>query len=80
MDQSQTTPTHRNLRWYHDQHGKPSTMRLIALPAGFTATVGLGACVVGLFMGVETTGLAGVMAGVIGLTMGAKWAQSREER
>jgi|TARA_Y100000310_G_C20694765_1_gene824798 hypothetical protein len=66
-------------KWYHDDKGNISAMRVISVSAAFVGMATLIASTVGVFLKLPTMGIAGIAAGLITTAMGLKWAQKHEE-
>jgi len=67
-------------RWYTDEMGKPSTMRVLAMMSGCTGCLLMLASVVAMFAGIDAAvPMAGIGAGAAGLGEVAKaWQSGRE--
>ena len=63
-----------------DNEGRPSAMRVIAVPGAYVGIGGVIASVVAMFLGLAgAVGMAGICAGLTTTAMGLKWAQKKAE-
>ncbi len=68
-------------KWYQDNDGNISSLRLIAVPSAILGQLVVIAGVVAMFMGYpDGIAASGVGAGLVGLAEGAKAWQKQSER
>ncbi len=67
-------------KWYHDDAGHVSAMRITIVPASYIGSLGFIAGVIMAFLGnAYGTGIAGIAAGMATVLQGAKALQKRFE-
>ena len=68
-------------KWYEENPGEVSAMRIIAVPSTYVGLLISVASVVGWFFGLESpAGLLAIGAGLATTAMGLKWAQKTAEK
>ena len=68
------------MKWYQDDKGNVSTMRILALPAGFVGILITVAGVVAMFLNNQAAGTAmSIGLGMLGLALGGKVGQKFAE-
>jgi len=68
-------------KWYQDNLGNVSSMRLIAVSGAFIGMAAVIASVVAMFMRIEgAVGMGGISGGLVTTAMTLKWAQKQAER
>lgn len=69
------------MKWYQDEKGNTSMMRILSMIAGFTGIIISLSGVVAMFLKLSTSGTAmSIGAGILGAALGAKAWQKISEK